>query len=88
MGFNCTGIAQTPVGGRILASLVPERKDQWSGSGLIGIERRLTLPPEPFGYVGAKLVRSAIRHINDAEIVNRSPGRPGSSPASSPADAR
>jgi glycine/D-amino acid oxidase-like deaminating enzyme len=71
MGFNGTGIAQTPIGGRILASLVLERKDRWSASGLVGIERRVTLPPEPFRYVGAQLVRSATRRKNDAEIRNR-----------------
>ncbi|WP_026871738.1 NAD(P)/FAD-dependent oxidoreductase [Inquilinus limosus] len=74
MGFNGTGIAQTPVGGRILASLVLERKDRWSASGLIGIERRHRLPPEPFRHLGAKLVRSAIRRMNDAEIRNQRPG--------------
>jgi glycine/D-amino acid oxidase-like deaminating enzyme len=74
MGFNGTGIAQTPVGGRILASLVLERKDRWSSSGLVGIDRRLSLPPEPFRYLGAKLVRTAIRRRNDAEIGNATPG--------------
>ena len=74
MGFNGTGIAQTPIGGRILASLVLERKDRWSGSGLVGIARRHRLPPEPFRYLGARLVRSAIRRINDAEIRNQRPG--------------
>jgi glycine/D-amino acid oxidase-like deaminating enzyme len=73
MGFNGTGIAQTPVGGRILASLVLERKDRWSSSGLVGIDRRLSLPPEPFRYLGAKLVRMAIRRGNDAEIRNTTP---------------
>lgn len=73
MGFNGTGIAQTPVGGRILASLALERKDRWSESGLVGIERRRTLPPEPFRYMGARLVRHAIRRINEAEIRNRRP---------------
>jgi glycine/D-amino acid oxidase-like deaminating enzyme len=73
MGFNGTGIAQTPIGGRILASLVLERKDRWSASGLVGIDRRLALPPEPFRYLGAKLVRSAIRRKNDAEIRNQAP---------------
>jgi glycine/D-amino acid oxidase-like deaminating enzyme len=73
MGFNGTGIAQTPVGGRILASLVLERKDRWSSSGLVGLARRHALPPEPFRYLGAKLVRMAIRRKNDAEIRNRTP---------------
>jgi glycine/D-amino acid oxidase-like deaminating enzyme len=73
MGFNGTGIAQTPVGGRILASMVLERNDRWSYSGLVGIERRLSLPPEPFRYVGARLVQMAIRRRNDAEIRNAIP---------------
>jgi glycine/D-amino acid oxidase-like deaminating enzyme len=73
MGFNGTGIAQTPIGGRILASLVLERKDRWSSSGLVGLDRRLTLPPEPVRYLGARLVRAAIRRRNDIEIRNRRP---------------
>jgi hypothetical protein len=74
MGFNGTGIAQTPVAGRILASLVLERDDRWSASGLVGLARRAALPPEPFRYLGARLVRAALRRKNDAEIRNDSPG--------------
>ena len=73
MGFNGTGIAQTPVGGRILASLVLERDDRWSRSGLVGLSRRTTLPPEPFRFLGGKLVRAAIRRRNAAEIRNEEP---------------
>jgi glycine/D-amino acid oxidase-like deaminating enzyme len=74
MGFNGTGIAQTPVAGRILASLVLERKDRWSQSRLIGLERRSALPPEPARALGAKLVRMATRRRNDVEIRNEKPG--------------
>ncbi len=74
MGFNGTGIAQTPIGGRILASLALERQDRWSSSGLVGLARRHALPPEPFRYLGAKLVRMAIRRKNDAEVHNEAPG--------------
>jgi glycine/D-amino acid oxidase-like deaminating enzyme len=74
MGFNGTGIAQTPVGGRILASLVLGRSDRWSRSGLVGLSRRATLPPEPFRFVGASLVRSAVRRKNEAEIRNEKSG--------------
>jgi glycine/D-amino acid oxidase-like deaminating enzyme len=73
MGFNGTGIAQTPVAGRILASLVLEKQDRWSNSGLVGIDRRVKLPPEPFRYLGAKLVRRAIRRRNALEIQNLTP---------------
>ncbi|UWL61853.1 FAD-binding oxidoreductase [Brucella pseudintermedia] len=75
MGFNGTGIAQAPVAGRIVASLVLGKQDQWSRCGLVGIEKRTKLPPEPLRYVGARIVRGAIRCKNDAEIVNRKPGR-------------
>lgn len=71
MGYNGTGIAQTPIGGRILASLVLEKQDRWSQSGLVGLNRRATLAPEPLRYLGAKLVRKAIRRRNDAEILNQ-----------------
>jgi glycine/D-amino acid oxidase-like deaminating enzyme len=71
IGFNGTGIAQTPVAGRILASLVLGKSDQWSRSGLVGLSKRTPMPPEPLRYLGAKLVRRAIRLRNDAEIGNR-----------------
>lgn len=74
LGFNGTGIAQTPVAGRILASLILGRVDKWSGCGLVGIKNRTTLPPEPVRYLGAKIVRGAIRRKNDIEILNRAPG--------------
>ncbi|SFJ41965.1 Glycine/D-amino acid oxidase [Phyllobacterium sp. CL33Tsu] len=75
VGFNGTGIAQTPVAGRIMASLVLGRDDKWSRCGLVGIGRRTKLPPEPLRYVGAKIVRGAIRRKNDVEILNQKPDR-------------
>lgn len=73
MGFNGTGIAQAPVAARIMASLVLGRDDAWSRCGLVGIDNRTKLPPEPLRYVGAKVVRRAIRRKNDLEILNRKP---------------
>lgn len=74
MGFNGTGIAQAPVAGRIMASLVLGRDDSWSRCRLVGLDRRTRLPPEPLRYLGARVVRSAIRRKNDLEILNRKPG--------------
>lgn len=74
VGFNGTGIAQTPVGAHILTSLILDRKDAWARSGLVGLDRRSRLPPEPFRYLGARLVRAAISRRNAAEIANRTPG--------------
>lgn len=70
VGFNGTGIAQAPVAGRIMASLVLGRDDAWSRCGLVGLEGRTRLPPEPLRYVGARVVRQAIRRKNDLEIRN------------------
>ncbi|MNT91180.1 hypothetical protein D3C72_2322380 [compost metagenome] len=75
MGFNGTGIAQAPVAGKIMASLVLGRDDVWSRCGLVGIDRRTRLPPEPLRYAGARVVRRAIRRKNDLEIQNRKPDR-------------
>lgn len=74
VGFNGTGIAQTPVGAHILTSLVLGRDDRWSRSGLVGLARRTALPPEPIRYLGGRLVRHAVRRRNDAEIRNEAPG--------------
>ncbi len=73
MGFNGTGIAQTPVAGRIVASLVLGRDDAWSRCGLVGIGKRTRLPSEPLRYFCARVVRRAIRRKNDLEILNRRP---------------
>ncbi|MCJ8520329.1 glycine/D-amino acid oxidase-like deaminating enzyme [Pseudorhizobium tarimense] len=73
MGFNGTGIAQTPVAGHIMASLVLGHDDAWSRCGLVGLDRRTRLPPEPLRYLGARMVRRAIRRKNDLEILNRKP---------------
>lgn len=74
MGLNGTGIAQTPVAGRILASLALGLRDEWSQSGLVGLERRKSLPPEPIRYLGARIVRAAVRQRNAIEIRNEKPG--------------
>jgi hypothetical protein len=76
MGYNGTGIAQTPIGGSILASLALERDDRWSNSGLVGLSRRSIVPPEPFRYLGAKVIGAAVRRKNDAEIRNEIPSAP------------
>ncbi len=73
LGLNGTGIAQAPVVARILASMALGRSDEWSRSGLVGLAQRRTLPPEPIRYIGARIVRAAVRRRNAAEIRNRQP---------------
>jgi len=74
VGFSGNGVGPTALAGRILASLVLERRDEWSGCGLV---RPLTreFPPEPIRYVGGQLVRRAVRDKDAAEDAGRQPGR-------------
>ena len=59
--------------GKILASLVLDRKDEWSGCGLVRPPERW-LPPEPARYIGAHLVRAAIRRKDSLAYADRDPG--------------
>ena len=65
-GYSGNGVAQTRVGAKILTSLVLERKDVWSQCGLaqgpLG-----HFPPEPIRWLGAMMVRNAVRRKEDAE---------------------
>jgi len=63
-GFSGNGVATTPVTARILASLALGVKDEWSGCGLVRAPERW-MPPEPIRYVGAHMVRAAIRRKDD-----------------------
>jgi glycine/D-amino acid oxidase-like deaminating enzyme len=72
-GFSGNGLATTPVSGRILASLALGTRDEWSGCGLVRPPEGW-LPPEPIRYVGAHMVRAAIRRKDRLEQLNRKPG--------------
>lgn len=72
-GFSGNGVATTPVTARILASLALGVRDEWSTCGLVRQPERW-LPPEPIRYVGAHLVRQAIRRKDRLEQEDRVPG--------------
>ena len=59
VGYSGNGVGPCHTGGRILASLALERRDEWSECGLV---RPLTrdFPREPIRYVGGQLVRRAV----------------------------
>ena len=66
-GYSGNGVAPSLVTGRILAALALERSDDEALSlPLIGVLPR-AFPPEPFRYVGARLVREAIVRTELAE---------------------
>jgi glycine/D-amino acid oxidase-like deaminating enzyme len=72
-GFSGNGVATTPVTAKILASLAFGKKDEWSTCGLVRPPEPW-LPPEPIRYVGAHMVRQAIRRKDRLEHENRRPG--------------
>lgn len=72
-GFSGNGIATTPIGGRILASLALGAKDEWSLCGLVRRPERW-LPPEPIRYIGAHMVRAAIARADALAYTGGTPG--------------
>jgi len=73
IGFSGNGVGPTLLAGRILAALVLDRKDEWSGCGLVRPPTR-DFPPEPIRYVGGRLVQEAVRRRDQAEDEDRRPG--------------
>ena len=73
IGYSGNGVGPCALGGRILASLALEKKDEWSSCGLV---RPLTrdFPPEPIRYVGGLVVQKAVAAKDRAEDEGRSPG--------------
>jgi glycine/D-amino acid oxidase-like deaminating enzyme len=72
-GFSGNGLSTTPIAGRILASLALGTKDEWSQCGLVR-PAQTWLPPEPFRYVGALMVRAAIKRKDALAYEDREPG--------------
>jgi putative aminophosphonate oxidoreductase len=59
-GFSGNGVAPSVTAGKILASSVLGRDDEWSASGLNrGVPGRF--PPEPVRFLGGLVVREAVR---------------------------
>lgn len=73
VGYSGNGVGPSVLGGKILTSLALERRDAWSECGLVqSLER--AFPPEPFRYVGGKLVRAAIARRDRALDAGRPVG--------------
>ncbi len=76
IGYSGTGIAPAALGGRILASLVLDRQDEWAelSEPLCRMQGSASLPPEPLRYVGGLLVQRSVRRGDRAEDAGRRPG--------------
>lgn len=74
VGWSGNGVGPSVVGGKILASLVLGRDDEWSRHPLVGrsVGR---FPPEPIRYVGAHVVRAAVASKERAEMRGEKPAR-------------
>jgi putative aminophosphonate oxidoreductase len=73
-GYSGNGVGPSWVGGRILASLALGRDDEWSSAGLVRQPGR-AFPPEPVRYLGGRVVREAVRKMEEAEDRGDTPGK-------------
>ncbi len=67
VGWSGNGVAPSAVGGKVLASLVLGRDDEWANHPLVD-RSAARFPPEPARYVGAHVVRSAVASKERAEM--------------------
>jgi hypothetical protein len=69
-GYTGNGVGPSWLGGQILASLALGADDEWTRLPIVGRALR-KLPPEPFNYLGGRLVRSALLTVEEAEAAGR-----------------
>lgn len=72
-GFSGNGIVGCRIGAQIMTSLVLERDDPWSNSGLVHPVEPW-MPREPIRYIGAHMVRQAIRRQDQLDRMERDAG--------------
>jgi len=68
-GYSGHGVNPTYIGGQCLASLVLGEKDMWSSLPLC-TRQVPRLPPEPFRFIGGRMIRRAIIACEEAEEKN------------------
>jgi glycine/D-amino acid oxidase-like deaminating enzyme len=75
VGYSGTGVAPSLIGGRILASSVLERDDEWANSRL-NRGAAVLYPPEPVRFFGGLLVREATAYKEKREEFGADPPKP------------
>lgn len=73
VGFSGAGVGPTVFASRIIKSLVEEAGDEWANCGLVDQKMKL-LPPEPFRFFGARMVRNALVRKESLEDQDRDAG--------------
>ncbi len=71
-GYSGNGILPTYVGGEILSSMALDEKNEWTNSNFCKGPIKL-FPPEPFRWIGAMIIRNAVRRKENAEQEERGP---------------
>lgn len=74
VGWSGTGVVQSVIGGRILASLALGHANRWTSSALVNQRNLRRLPSEPWRFLGGKVVRRAVMGKARAEEAGRQPG--------------
>ncbi|NLS28294.1 Gamma-glutamylputrescine oxidoreductase [Sphingomonas sp. S2M10] len=72
IGWSGNGVGPSRLGGRILAGLALGRDDEWSRCSLVGRACK-GFPPEPFRYLGGRMVRNAVLRKERAELQSKPP---------------
>ncbi|HET6820980.1 MAG TPA: FAD-binding oxidoreductase [Candidatus Limnocylindria bacterium] len=70
VGFSGNGVAPSHLAGRVLAALVLESDEPITRLGPVG-PPPARLPPEPFRYIGARVMRGAIVRREEYELSGR-----------------
>jgi glycine/D-amino acid oxidase-like deaminating enzyme len=70
LGYSGNGVAPSHLAGRVLAALALESDEPVLRLPMVGPPSG-RLPPEPFRYVGARLMRAAIVRREAAEVAGR-----------------
>ena len=82
-GYSGNGVGPSWLGGRILASLALGEQDEWTALPLVH-RRSRRLPPEPFRYVGGRVVRWGTLAAEEAIGAGRRPSAPARAAAAIP----
>ncbi|TIC80042.1 FAD-binding oxidoreductase [Nocardioides sp. GY 10127] len=71
-GISGNGVGPCRMFGKMLASMVQQKQDEWTDCGLVqGVT--IKYPPAPITYVGGSLVLSSVNKVEDAQEEGRKP---------------
>jgi glycine/D-amino acid oxidase-like deaminating enzyme len=71
-GYSGNGVGPSRLAGRVLAAIVDGGRDPISRLPIVGARAR-RFPPEPFRYVGARIIREALVRRDEAQDHGRRP---------------